>query len=113
MLEPLGHLLLVFYYVDAEMYSFVELPEYLTEGYLSLGVVPVKAKRGPCRMKAKIHVPAVTSGCNLRLVSLTVSSYFSFFPTHGSSSRHRSNFLHYLKYSVHLGYNKLISRNNS
>lgn len=63
-------------------------------------------------MKAKIHVPAVRSGCNLRLVSLTVSFHFSFFPTLGSSSRHRSDFLYYIKYSVHLGYNKLISRND-
>lgn len=63
-------------------------------------------------MKAKIHVPAVRSDCNLRLASLTVSSYFSFFLALGSSSRHRTNFLYYMKYSVHLGYNKLISRND-
>lgn len=63
-------------------------------------------------MKAKIHVPAVTSGYKLRLVSLAVSSFFGLFPTHGSSSRQGSNFLHYLKYSVNLGYKKLIKRNN-
>lgn len=63
-------------------------------------------------MKAKILVPAVRSGCNLRLVSLTVSSYFSFFTTLESSSRHRSNFLYYIKYSLQLGCNELISRND-
>lgn len=34
-------------------------------------------------MKAKIHIPAVTSGCKLKLVSLAVSPYFGFFPTQG------------------------------
>lgn len=101
-LELVGHLLLILLCWCRDLQFCVT--SWLSSRGLSLfGVLPVMAKRGSCRMKAKIHVPAVRSDCNWRLVSLMVSSYFSFFLALGSSSRHRLNFLRYIKYSVHWG----------